>query len=218
MKARPTLYKGVQMRSRLEAQFAACLDSTHSTWQYEPMCFASEAGQYLPDFAVDILGERIYVEVKPTEDQAKCARSRMEIIRASEPRAHLVVVWPGAGEWCFIINPGPRSWSEILRADFVESMSDNLIVMSTRWTMPDKSQKRGTWFLHLSEDGTPGTYISGGVNYYARRDAPQRNSYAPAMIEADEQGRVIDTYGGNYFVDVNALDVFQMNLHMGWRR
>jgi hypothetical protein len=52
MTARPTLYKGVQMRSRLEAGFAMWLDRCGVAWDYEPNCYANELGQYLPDFRV----------------------------------------------------------------------------------------------------------------------------------------------------------------------
>ena len=48
--ARPTTYKGIQMRSRLEADYAAYLDRRDCTWEYEPVCFASDEGQWLPDF------------------------------------------------------------------------------------------------------------------------------------------------------------------------
>ena len=49
-KPRPTVYKGIQMRSRLEAGFAAWLDGRFIKWHYEPCAFADERGQYLPDF------------------------------------------------------------------------------------------------------------------------------------------------------------------------
>lgn len=89
--ARPTIYKGIEMRSRLEARFAAWMDRNEWEWAYEPECFATEEGQYLPDFEIlsptpavfvdpwmpqdggppDIEGlqepgERWFIEVKPT--------------------------------------------------------------------------------------------------------------------------------------------------------
>jgi hypothetical protein len=71
IKARPTTYRGILMRSRLEAYFAAMLDGwPNATWEYEPECFAGPSNQWLPDFRVihredgcdDVLE---YVEVKP---------------------------------------------------------------------------------------------------------------------------------------------------------
>jgi hypothetical protein len=70
--ARPTIYNGIQMRSRLEAGYAAWLDQWNFDWTYEPNAFASERGQYLPDFRLDAVRcswladpATVYVEVKP---------------------------------------------------------------------------------------------------------------------------------------------------------
>lgn len=65
IKARTTMYKGIQMRSRLEADFASFLDRTDAEWEYEPVCFAGPDGQWLPDFRISRRGQRSYVEVKP---------------------------------------------------------------------------------------------------------------------------------------------------------
>lgn len=50
--ARPTLYKGIRMRSRLEADYASHLDRQALPWEYEPTCFGGPDGQWLPDFRV----------------------------------------------------------------------------------------------------------------------------------------------------------------------
>lgn len=60
--SRPTMYKGVRMRSRLEADYAASLDRGGLKWRYEPQCFAGSKGQWLPDFEAD----GTYVELKPS--------------------------------------------------------------------------------------------------------------------------------------------------------
>jgi hypothetical protein len=88
-RARPTTYRGIPMRSRLEASVAAELDRTlPGRWEYEPRAFADESGQYLPDFVVD---GSMYVEVKPTIELALRATERMQIIWSSEPEAILVI-------------------------------------------------------------------------------------------------------------------------------
>lgn len=62
--ARPTVYKGIQMRSRLEADFASALDRDGQAWEYEPTCFAGPDCQWLPDFRLG--GDfTVYVELKP---------------------------------------------------------------------------------------------------------------------------------------------------------
>jgi hypothetical protein len=102
-RARPTMYKGVKMRSRLEASFAAALDRDGCKWTYEPHCFADETGQYLPDFLLDCGdGGRYYIEVKPpsiSEEELAAALKRMEIIWASEPNAGLALHLWGSGRY-----------------------------------------------------------------------------------------------------------------------
>lgn len=61
--ARPTAYKGIKMRSRLEADYASALDRDGRAWTYEPACFGGPEGQWLPDFKLADTGA--YVEVKP---------------------------------------------------------------------------------------------------------------------------------------------------------
>lgn len=51
-RARPTIYRGVQMRSRLEATVAEWLDAQSLVWKYEGPAYGSEDGQYLPDFQI----------------------------------------------------------------------------------------------------------------------------------------------------------------------
>jgi hypothetical protein len=98
IKARPTLYKGIQMRSRLEADFAAFLDRTGDEWEYEPTCFAGPDGQWLPDFCVLAGEDLIYFEVKPeslrTTKQIDAVLAQMRVAWLTEPDAILqLVVW-----------------------------------------------------------------------------------------------------------------------------
>src|SRR5579859_2360584 len=68
IQARPALYRGIRMRSRLEADYAAHLDQWGARWEYEPECFAGAAGQWLPDFGISFADDgplRIFTEVKP---------------------------------------------------------------------------------------------------------------------------------------------------------
>lgn len=113
LKARPTTYNGIEMRSRLEARYAAWLDSMQFQWTYEPKCFATEQGQYLPDFLVQdvhIFGRPrdVFIEVKPLrslfteEDFTRVTK----IINASHPDAWFILeaadesdpwaAWPAA--------------------------------------------------------------------------------------------------------------------------
>lgn len=88
LKARPTTYRGIQMRSRLEARFAAGLDSLGARWVYEPRAFADGHAQYLPDFQI---GGHTFIEVKPTVEHAIDALGKGDVIFASVPDAVFAV-------------------------------------------------------------------------------------------------------------------------------
>lgn len=91
---RRTSYAGILMRSRLEASFAAHLDELGFEWEYEPQCFASIDGQYLPDFQIEKEGLLLFYEIKPPTADTRKALERMHVIRASLPSASLFVVVP----------------------------------------------------------------------------------------------------------------------------
>lgn len=100
--ARPTTYNGIEMRSRLEARFAAWLDSMLVAWEYEPKAFGDRSGQYLPDFRIDGMiinvsgrDRPLFVEIKPTLELAAGVLDRITpIVLASEPHAVVAVITP----------------------------------------------------------------------------------------------------------------------------
>lgn len=99
------------MRSRLEARLAAHLDHFPGPWEYEPRAFASKRGQYLPDFYLPPNEEcprPIYIEAKPTLDQAYKAMERMQIIWESDPRAGLMIVAAREGILFVAVEAGGR--------------------------------------------------------------------------------------------------------------
>lgn len=116
--ARPTVYRGIRMRSRLEATFAANLDRIGVPWQYEPFAFGG-AGQrqWLPDFRVELASQVAYVDVKGslrgTEASGgrratrRTLMTRMAVAWDSEPDAVLVIA---EDEWSIVeSNPYPIS-------------------------------------------------------------------------------------------------------------
>ena len=140
LRARPTTYNGIKMRSRLEARVAAWFDSLGIEWLYEPCAFASPEGQYLPDFYIDA-GRPIYVEVKGKLDMdsltAEAGRIA-DIITRSEPDCIIVVATAEGLErgWCLIYN----SWLDGL--SHVDSLA-NLMCFDARqpmchhWRLPE---------------------------------------------------------------------------------
>jgi hypothetical protein len=103
-KGRPTLYRGIRMRSRLEASYAAHLDATTGPagWEYEPECFAGPGGQWLPDFRVG----GAYVELKPSDLLHRPPGSTDKVLRdmtvawLSEPGCALrLQFWTWGATW-----------------------------------------------------------------------------------------------------------------------
>jgi hypothetical protein len=134
--ARQTVYCGIEMRSRLEADYARHLDHLGWTWVYEPRCFAGPSGQYLPDFWVRIEHSRQdprattwqdlgYWEVKSSDlSVAEIDRSltRMEIIWQSEPKANLTLVgWKYGGPSTFHWSASgeDRNWRRFIHNEWV---------------------------------------------------------------------------------------------------
>ncbi len=127
-KPRPTVYKGIQMRSRLEAGFAAWLDDHKLIWEYEPCAFASEKGQYLPDFRVTnlpFLGEKapIYFEIKPVSYLAKAEETYgggQLLIREIEMQ-HQILRATDKATLFFLATPAGFYWSDghLFPASFV---------------------------------------------------------------------------------------------------
>lgn len=87
----PTRYKNVQMRSRLEARWAAFFDAIGIAWRYEPELFKLKSGSYCPDFRLQWpSGHAIWAEVKPTEEVIT-ARDRARYADFSENRILLLL-------------------------------------------------------------------------------------------------------------------------------
>lgn len=98
---RPTTYKGIAMRSRLEAAWAEQFDAWGQAWQYEPQCYASEEGQYLPDFL--LTPGSVFVEVKPWIDNDQIR----DVLQEQMPRAARILHHnQGDQEWGLLVMFG----------------------------------------------------------------------------------------------------------------
>ena len=113
IQARPTTYNGVKMRSRLEARWAELLDLACVPWQYEPRAYASQRGQYLPDFVVTNGRVPWFIEVKGHVEIADLGGvlRRMEIIQASEPDALLWLVIGDSDCPAIFVKAGSGPWT-----------------------------------------------------------------------------------------------------------
>jgi len=99
IKAIPTMYKGIQFRSRLEAKWASFFDLMNWKWQYEPCDFNG----WIPDFAIYGSKQTTYVEVKPT---VKFLADIANEIDSSGCKDEVILI----GETCPI--PGEGLWGE----------------------------------------------------------------------------------------------------------
>ena len=92
IKAKPTLYCGVQFRSRTEAKYCMLFNMFDVPWTYEPRRFPLPSGSYLPDFFLSNLN--LWVEVKgiyPTDrERALCE----ELHRATKQTVAIAYGWP----------------------------------------------------------------------------------------------------------------------------
>lgn len=75
-KAIPTEYKGVRMRSRLEAKWAFMFDALGWKWEYEPI----DCDGWIPDFVLIGASQNVLVEVKPifTFEEAQPAIAKID--------------------------------------------------------------------------------------------------------------------------------------------
>jgi hypothetical protein len=65
LKAKPTMYAGIEFRSRLEARWACFFDQLDWQWTYEPF----DGNHYIPDFLIHDFP--VIVEVKPASELAE---------------------------------------------------------------------------------------------------------------------------------------------------
>lgn len=94
-----TVYAGVTMRSRLEADFARHLDSQRIVWRYEPTVFGQRGSGYLPDFLLIRSDGPHYVEVKPRLRDVPAAKRKMAVIWLTQPDAVLIVASAQESRW-----------------------------------------------------------------------------------------------------------------------
>ena len=95
----PTVYKGIEFRSRLEAKWAIMFDYLDWPWQYEPVDFKG----YIPDFHIDFGRKQFFIEIKPAFTQDDLRPALDKAVRAlGESREETILVLGG--------SPGGMAW------------------------------------------------------------------------------------------------------------
>ena len=107
-------YRGRQMRSRLERDFAMHLDSIQVEWEYAPAIYGPKGEGYLPDFRVIVRGVPTFIEIKPRKAEVRGAAERMAVIWDWHPEAVLLIAC-AEGSTFFAARRGERwrSWVEL---------------------------------------------------------------------------------------------------------
>jgi hypothetical protein len=93
IRALPTMYSGVEFRSRLEARWAVYFDTIGIKWEYELQGYELPAGWYLPDFWLPQVD--LFAEVKP------CELTAVEMLKVSQLVA-------GTDRGCLLLCGSPR--------------------------------------------------------------------------------------------------------------
>jgi hypothetical protein len=118
--ALPSLYSGIQFRSRMEARWAVFMDAIGVHWLYEPEGYDLDGLRYLPDFYLPTVDA--FLEVKNPlavdRDAKKCHSLAMatgksvylttnppQLIDDSDPLGDMVRIFPDGAEdygysWC----------------------------------------------------------------------------------------------------------------------
>lgn len=104
IEALPTVYRGTEFRSLLEASWAATLDSLDIAWEYEPQMFDLPSGaRYLPDFHLADIGT--WLEVKgPGIPRIEKAYELGKTLACKCPLLSCNCTWPG-GEMVIVGHP-----------------------------------------------------------------------------------------------------------------
>jgi hypothetical protein len=89
--AHPTLYRGTQFRSELEAGWARTLDHLGTEWEYEQRACKLPSGTfYLPDFWLPAI--RTFIEVKGTHGQRR--HKPQELAQEVNEDVIVLIGWP----------------------------------------------------------------------------------------------------------------------------
>jgi hypothetical protein len=96
IKSKPTVYKNVKFRSRLEARWAAFFDLIGWRWQYESHDFNG----WTPDFTVYGSDDRfILIEIKPFIDDAVLSECKAKAIK-SKFKGYSILLSNDFKEYC----------------------------------------------------------------------------------------------------------------------
>lgn len=143
MKAIPTKYKGIQMRSRLEATWASFFDLLGWKWEYEP-CIdfpVNDEGRWVPDFEIQRPNAPgVLVEVKGVP--------KMEEFYLHEGIERARANAASIGRMLLVVGPQPYEESRLTLIGYLAHPSDHEFGMC--YLMQDGDFPFPVWDLFMS--------------------------------------------------------------------
>lgn len=177
--AKPTLYRNVQFRSRLEARWAAFFDLAGWRWNYEPF----DLPQWTPDFALKGACNTVLVEVKPIE----WAGADAEQILQREDVAKVLAYRSDDGDSeafkdeLLILGNGPqRVGADIVIGAFVDEAWGE----APDWAVLCRGDDFGKTFDFCARNGAYAYRMSGGWDGNAHLEHVNDNTAHRAWREA----------------------------------
>ena len=142
IQAIPTMWGGIQFRSRLEARWAAFFTKLDWDWSYEPI----DLNNYIPDFIIH-LDKDVLIEVKPFTrfDQPVVAEARQKVAQSGWGGTFGIVGSRFTGFWL-----GP------------DLVMDGLCVSCFEWNDRGKWRRRGPRKWRLAPSWDRGRCLSCG--------------------------------------------------------
>lgn len=89
-KSKTGTYRGHDMRSQLEAQWAVCFDTLGVPWEYEPRLFRTPEGGYLVDFLVG-KARPFWLEIKGPEPTERDYVRAAHVVRVTGQKFRFLV-------------------------------------------------------------------------------------------------------------------------------
>lgn len=142
IQSKPTVYKDVQFRSLLEAQWAAFFDALGIRWEYEPEKIKlSNGAVYIPDFwfphTIEGLADEgwgMWVEMKPIfrEDNDYQVSKLLQVCQITKHNALLFVGYPRPGEY-EVIKYSVRNEPDHPDYGTIYHVATGLVFHETEW-------------------------------------------------------------------------------------
>jgi hypothetical protein len=142
----PTLWRGIQFRSRLEARWAAFFTELKLPWEYEP----TDLEWYIPDFIINFKRRRLLVEIKPAQEDLEYAKHKLK--HSGWEGDSLIAISGQSREWGVMLD-GDTPWDTAMLGYCLKCKTPTLVSSGGRWECRscDGSNRDIWWAYDCSE-------------------------------------------------------------------